>query len=175
MTKEKIRYHAFIDSNNVYYTTDTPANFSYNIEGFLPVNDYKYYIANIEYIKINHNLNTDGFTFIPYNAYSYNVMINFGNNPDNILSTDQYINMYCGNTVTYESRPYWDTFNDTVVYAASMSVPSLLGRDGPKICIYKPYPVINIKIVNDSGQALTDYNNNVIPYVKLLLKFKPIN
>ena len=120
MAKEKIRYHAFIDSNHMYYTTDTPASFSYNIEGFLPIEDYKYYIANIEYIKINHNLNIDGFTFIPYNSYSYNVMINFGNNPDNILSTDQYINMYCGNTATYESRPSWDTFNDTVVYAASM-------------------------------------------------------
>ena len=100
-------------------------------------------------------------------------MINFAK-PDNILSTDQYINMYCGNTATYEKYPYWDTFNDTVNYSSSMSVPSLLGRDGPKICVYKPHPVLNIKIVNDSGQAMTDYNNNVIPYVKLLLKFKPI-
>ena len=69
MTKEKIRYHAFIDSGNAYYTTDTPQNFSYNIEGFLPIEDYKYYVANIEYIKINHNLNTiDNFTFVPYNS-----------------------------------------------------------------------------------------------------------
>ena len=71
-------------------------------------------------------------------------MINFGNKPDNILLTDQYINMYCGNTVTYESRPYWNTTTDTVNYADSMSIPSLLGRDGPKICIYKPYSIINI-------------------------------
>ena len=37
MTKEKIRYHAFIDSEYKYYTTYTPQNFSYNIEGFLPI------------------------------------------------------------------------------------------------------------------------------------------
>ena len=174
MTKEKIRYHAFIDSGNAYYSTDTPQNFSVNIEGFLPIEDYKYYVVNIEYIKINHNLNTDGFTFIPYNAYSYNVMINFGNKPDNILSTDQYINMYTGNTATYESRPYWNTTTDTVNYADSMSVPSLLGSNGPKICIYKPHPVINIQIVNDDGNELTDYIGGAIPYVKLLLNFKPI-
>ena len=30
MTKEKFRYHAFIDSEYKYYTTDTPQNFSYN-------------------------------------------------------------------------------------------------------------------------------------------------
>ena len=101
MTEKKIRYHAFINSSNAYYTTDTPASFSYNIEGFLPIEDYKYYIANIEYIKINHNLNTDGFTFIPYNSYSYNVMINFLKQ-DNMLSNDQYINMYCGNTADYK-------------------------------------------------------------------------
>ena len=82
--------------------------------------------------------------------------------------------MYCGNTVTYESRPYWNTTTDTVNYADSMSVPSLLGRDGAKVCIYKPHPVINIKIVNDDGNELTDYIGAAIPYVKLLLKFKPI-
>ena len=49
MTKEKIRYHAFIDSQNKYYTTDTPQNFSVNIEGFLPIEDYKYYVANIDF------------------------------------------------------------------------------------------------------------------------------
>ena len=67
MTKEKMKYHAFINSDDAYYTTDTPANFSYNIEGFFSIKEYKYYIENIEYIKINHNLDTDGYTFVPYN------------------------------------------------------------------------------------------------------------
>ena len=62
MTKEKIRYHAFIDSNNAYYSTDTPQNFSYNIEGFLPFKEYVNYIANIEYVQINHNLAADATT-----------------------------------------------------------------------------------------------------------------
>ena len=47
MTKEKIRYHAFIDSKYKYYTTDTAKNFSYNIEGFLPIPDNLNYIVNI--------------------------------------------------------------------------------------------------------------------------------
>ena len=101
-------------------------------------------------------------------------MINFGNNPDNILSPDQYINMYTGNTVSYEKYPYWNSATNAVNYSDSMSAPSLIGKNGPKICIYKPHPVINIQVVDDSGAQLRDYNNNVIPYVKLLLKFKPI-
>ena len=77
-------------------------------------------------------------------------------------------------TVGYESRPYWNTTTGAVDYSYSMSVPSLIGYNGPKFCIYRPNPIIKIQILNDSGQELTDYNNNVITYVKLLLKFKPI-
>ena len=174
MTEKKISYHAFINSGNAYYTTDTPASFSYNIEGFLPYPEYEYYTVNIEYIKINHRLNTDGYTFVPYDAYSYNVLINFGNKLNNTISTDQYLNMFCGNTVGYESRPYWNTTTGAVDYSYSMSVSSLIGYNGPKFCIYRPNPIIKIQILNDSGQELTDYNNDVITYVKLLLKFKPI-
>ena len=82
--------------------------------------------------------------------------------------------MFCGNTVSYKSRPYWDTTTGAVNYSYSMSVPSLIGYNGPKNCIYRPNSIIKIQILNDSGQELTDYNSAVIPYVKLLLKFKPI-
>ena len=79
--------------------------------------------------------------------------------------------MFCGNTVGYESRPYWDTTTDAVNYSYSMSIPSLIGYNGPKICIYRPNPIITIQILNDSGQELTDYNSAVIPYDKLINRF----
>ena len=174
MTKEKMRYHVFIDSDNTYYSTDTPQNFWYNIEGFLPIPENLNYIVNIEYVQINHNLAADATTYLPYYSYSYNVMINFAKS-DNILSTDQYINMYSGSTVDYERRPYWDATTNAVVYDYSMSEPNLIGRNGPKFYIYKPYPIISVQILNNNGTALLDSEGGVIPGVKLLLKFKPIN
>ena len=173
MTKEKIRYHAFIDSEYKYYTTDTPQNFSYNIEGFLPIPENLNYIVNIEYVQIYHNTSADDETYIPYYSYSYNVMINFVKQ-NNILSNDQYINMYCGNTADYKKSPYWNATTNTVNYDYSMSVSTLLGRDGPKFYIYKPKSIINIQILNDDGTALLDALGGVIPRVRLLLKFKPI-
>ena len=83
--------------------------------------------------------------------------------------------MFCGNTVGYESRPYWNTTTGAVDYSYSMSVPSLIGYNGHKICIYRPNPIIKIQILNDNGTALLDANTKAIPRVKLLLKFKPIN
>ena len=47
-------------------------------------------------------------------------------------------------TATYESRPYWDTTTGAVNYSYSMSVPCLSGYNGPKICIYRPNPIIKI-------------------------------
>ena len=174
MTKEKIRYHVFIDSDNTYYRTDTPQNFWYNIEGFLPIPENLNYIVNVEYVHIYHNLSADETTYVPYNSYTYNVMINFVKS-DKILSNDQYINMYCGNTIDYDRRPYWNTTTDAVIYDYSMNKTALFGKDGPKFYIYKPYPIMNIQILNDNGTALLDANTKVIPRVKLLLKFKPIN
>ena len=174
MTEKKISYHAFIDSEYKYYSTDTPQNFSYNIEGFLPISENLNYIVNIEYVQIYHNTSTDDETYIPYYSYSYNVMIDFFKQ-NNILSNDQYINMYCGNTVDYEKFPYWNATTNTVNYDYSMSVSTLLGRDGPKFYIYKPKSIINIQILNDDGTALLDALGGVIPRVRLLLKFKPIN
>ena len=173
MTKEKIRYHAFIDSEYKYYTTDTPQNFSYNIEGFLPIPENLNYIVNVEYIQIDHNLAADATTYLPYYSYSYNVMIDFVKQ-NNILSNDQYINMYTGTTIDYKRRPYWDATTNAVVYDYSMSEPTIFDRNGPKIYIYKPKPIINIQILNDNGTALLDTEGGVIPRVKLLLKFKSI-
>ena len=101
MTEKKIRYHAFIDNEYKYHSTVTPQNFSYNIEGFLPISENLNFIVNIEYVQIYHNTSTDDETYIPYYSYSYNVMIDFFKQ-NNILSNDQYINMYCGNTVDYK-------------------------------------------------------------------------
>ena len=101
-------------------------------------------------------------------------MINFAK-PDNILSTNQYINMYSGNTIDYEKRPYWNATTNTVDYDYSMSKSTLFGRDGTKFFIYKHYPIINIQILNDDGTALLDADGGAVPYVKLILKFKPIN
>ena len=70
MTKEKIRYHAFIDSEYKYYTTDTAQNFSYSIEGFLPIPENLNYVVNVEYIQIDHNLAADATTYLPYYSYS---------------------------------------------------------------------------------------------------------
>ena len=56
-----------------------------------------------------------------------------------------------------------------------MNKTALFGKDGPKFYIYKPYPIMNIQILNDNGTALLDANTKVISRVKLLLKFKPIN
>ena len=93
----------------------------------------------------------DATTYLPYYSYSYNVTINFAKS-DNILSTDKYINMYSGSTVDYERHPYFNSTTNAVVYDYSMSEPNLIGRDGPKFYIYKPYPIINIQILNDDGQ-----------------------
>ena len=83
--------------------------------------------------------------------------------------------MYCSNTVDYEKSPYWNATTNTVNYDYSMSTSTLIGRDGPKFYIYKPKSIISIQILNDDRTALLTATGGVIPRVKLLLKFKPIN
>ena len=83
--------------------------------------------------------------------------------------------MCSGNKIDYEKRPYWNATTNTVDYDYSMSKSTLFGRDGSKFFIYKPYPIINIQILNDDSTALATITGQVIPRVRLLLNFKPIN
>ena len=95
-------------------------------------------------------------------------MVNFAK-PDNILSTNQYINMYSGNTIDYEKRPYWNATTNTVDYDYSMSISALIDRDGPKFYIYKPKSIINIQILNYDGTALLTATGGVIPIWKFFI------
>ncbi len=169
-------YHLFIDSNSKYRVTgnDTPSNFYYNVEGFLP-DEYEYYYVKLEYVIINHNIDTvDAFTYLPYDSYTYNIMIDFRTG-SNIYSDDSYLNIFSGPTHQYKKDPYWKTTTNTVGNTYSLNIPNIEGRNGPSLIINRPQNVINIKILNNDGGELLDVDTPpaTIPRIKMLLKFSP--
>lgn len=176
MCGDKMKYHLFIDSNDRLKDNDgndigTHQNFYYNIQGFLS-DEYEKYYMNVEYVIINHNQANDAVTYVPYNSYTYNVLVNFVKG-SNIYDAESFVNIYNGPTKNYDKQPYWKSNTNAVDYSYSLSDPVLYGYKGPKIVIYRPKNIINIKIMNDNDTALVDVDATVIPGVKMLLKFTP--
>ena len=165
-----MKYHLFIDSNN--RISGTHSNFYYNVEGFLPIQEYSMYTVNVEYVIIFNNQSTDTVTNLPYDAYTYNIMIDL-NKQQNILSNDSYINIFSDSTENYTRQAYWRSDTNVVVYYDKLSNNCLVGKNGPKITAYMPKPTINIKILDEHGAELLDTLGGVVPRVKMLLKFKP--
>lgn len=167
MCNEKMPYYAFIDSENAI--SGLASNFYYNIEGLLPVSQYRMYKVNVEYVLIDQILNADNKTYDIYNSYTYSVGVDFS--PCNTLFSDSQLNIYTGMVESEQKRPYYN--GATVQYNYSMSKPCLEGKNGSSFLIETPKPQIHIKILNDNDTVLQTVALDDVPRVKMLLKFVP--
>ena len=170
MTKE---YFIFIDTDNKYNTTgaDTTTNFYYHIGEILPKEFKKYHVELLDLV-IPHLL--DGNTvYAPYTENFYNIYINF--NSSNISSNYSYVEIFTDIIPKVDRLVYWNVNTGAPEYITYLKETCIIGRNGPKIIINNPQPIINIKILNNTGGELMTAANVRPAGVKMLLKFTGID
>ncbi len=175
MTKEKMEYSLFMDSDYTSGGNDISSNFYYNIQGLLPV-EYKKYYVKIESIMIQHTYDdTAGYiNYIPLNSTFYRVMINFDKGY-NIYSNDNYVEMFIDKTIQYVKTFYFDNNANSVENIDFLNIPCIKGRNGPEVLINRPKNnTIHVQILDDTGNNITNLGGTDLEqHVKILLKFTP--
>lgn len=198
MCGEKMEYQLFINypKSNVIGTNETGSNFSYSIQGLLPI-EHKKYRVKMEHIIIEHKEGVNNIgdpTYLEYTPAIYNVLINFNKGP-HIYSSDDYVinrysvdpllpisyysenyvNVYTGLTKKYEKHYYYDVAAGVPDFVTLLTVQALEGRNGQEIIIDRPRDIINIKIVDAvTGSTMSNAENLGIYGLRMLLKFTPI-